>query len=253
MALVALMRVSFLVTALLTRPDPLEILSGAFRPSIPDGGLLTVIGLIGTTVVPYNLFLHSSLVREKWKNKESLPLATRDTVIAIVLGGVVCMGISVSAAGADAERLENAADLASSLGPLYGAASTYLLSLGLFAAGITSAVTAPLAAAYAVRGIFGWERNMKSARFRSVWMLILFLGVLFASLDFKPIEIIKFAQVANGILLPVISGFLLWVMNSKKVLGTYVNNRFQNLMGFIIFGVTLFLGLKSIWSVFTSL
>ena len=69
-------------------------------------------------------------------------------------------------------------------------------------------------------------------------------------LDFKPIEIIKFAQVANGILLPVISGFLLWVMNSKKVLGTYVNNRFQNLMGFIIFGVTLFLGLKSIWSVF---
>ena len=252
-ALVALMSVSFLVTALLTRPDPLEILSGAFRPSIPDGGLLTVIGLIGTPVVPYNLFLPSSLVREKWKNKESLPLATRDTVIAIVLGGVVSMAIIVSAAGADAERVENAADLASSLGPLYGAASTYLLSLGLFAAGITSAVTAPLAAAYAVRGIFGWERNMKSARFRSVWMLILFLGVLFASLDFKPIEIIKFAQVANGILLPVISGFLLWVMNSKKVLGTYVNNRFQNLMGFIIFGVTLFLGLKSIWSVFTSL
>ena len=72
---------------------------------MPDGGLLTVIGLIGTTVVPYNLFLHSSLVREKWKNKESLPMATRDTVIAIVLGGVVSMAIIVSAAGADVERL----------------------------------------------------------------------------------------------------------------------------------------------------
>lgn len=163
------------------------------------------------------------------------------------------MAIIISAAGSDVEKLENAADLARGLGPLYGAASTYFLSLGLFAAGITSAVTAPLAAAYAVRGIFGWEKDMKSARFRLVWMGILLLGVLFASLDFKPIEIIKFAQVANGILLPVISGFLLWVMNSRKVLGTYVNNRFQNFMGFLIFGVTLFLGLKSIWSVFTTL
>lgn len=252
-ALVLLMSVSFLITAILTKPDLGEILSGAFRPRIPQGGLLTVIGLVGTTVVPYNLFLHSSLVREKWQDKESLPFAVRDTVIAIVLGGMVSMAIIISAAGSDVEKLENAADLARGLGPLYGAASTYFLSLGLFAAGITSAVTAPLAAAYAVRGIFGWEKDMKSARFRLVWMGILLLGVLFASLDFKPIEIIKFAQVANGILLPVISGFLLWVMNSRKVLGTYVNNRFQNFMGFLIFGVTLFLGLKSIWSVFTTL
>ena len=252
-ALVLLMSLSFVITALMTRPDLGEVLAGAFRPRIPQGGLLTVIGLLGTTVVPYNLFLHSSLVHEKWKDRKSLPYAVRDTVIAVALGGLVSMAIIVSAAGSDVAQLENAADLAKGLGPLYGAASTYFLSLGLFAAGITSAVTAPLAAAYAVRGIFGWEKNMKTARFRLVWMFILLLGVVFASLDFKPIEIIKFAQVANGILLPVISGFLLWVMNSKKVLGTYVNNRFQNFMGFLIFGVTLFLGVKSIWSVFSTL
>lgn len=249
--LVLLMSLSFVLTAFLTRPDLGEVLSGAFTPRIPQGGLLTVIGLIGTTVVPYNLFLHSSLVREKWQGEKHLGDAVRDTVLAVVLGGLVSMSIIISAAASDAQTLENAVDLAKSLGPLYGESATYFLSLGLFAAGITSAVTAPLAAAYAVRGIFGWEKSLKSKKFRAVWMTILLLGVALASLGIKPIEIIKFAQVANGILLPVICGFLLWVMNRRNVLGAYANNRFQNILGFLIFGVTLFLGLKSIWSVFS--
>ena len=247
--LVLLMSLSFVLTAFLTRPDLGEVLSGAFTPRIPQGGLLTVIGLVGTTVVPYNLFLHSSLVREKWQGEKHLGDAVRDTVLAVVLGGLVSMSIIISAAASDAQTLENAVDLAKSLGPLYGESATYFLSLGLFAAGITSAVTAPLAAAYAVRGIFGWEKSMKSKKFRAVWMTILLLGVALASLGIKPIEIIKFAQVANGILLPVICGFLLWVMNRRNVLGAYANNRFQNILGFLIFGVTLFLGLKSIWGV----
>jgi NRAMP (natural resistance-associated macrophage protein)-like metal ion transporter len=249
--LVLLMSLSFVITAILTRPDPTEILKGAFLPRIPKDGLLTVIGLIGTTVVPYNLFLHSSLVREKWKGEKHIGDAVRDTVIAVVLGGLVSMAIIISAAASDTNRLENAVDLARSLGPLYGDSATVLLALGLFAAGITSAVTAPLAAAFVARGIFGWEQNMKSKRFRAVWMAILMLGVVLASLGIKPIEIIKFAQVANGIMLPVISGFLLWVMNRHKLLGSYANNRFQNISGLLIFGVTLFLGLKTIWSVFS--
>ena len=249
--LVLLMSLSFVITAVLTRPDPAEILRGAFLPRIPKDGLLTVIGLIGTTVVPYNLFLHSSLVREKWKGEKHIGDAIRDTVIAVVLGGLVSMAIIISAAASDVDRLENAVDLARSLGPLYGDSATVLLALGLFAAGITSAVTAPLAAAFVARGIFGWEQNMKSKRFRAVWIIILSLGVVLASLGIKPIEIIKFAQVANGIMLPVISGFLLWVMNRKMILGAYANNRFQNISGFLIFGVTLFLGLKTIWSVFS--
>ena len=127
-----------------------------------------------------------------------------------------------------------------------------ILAIGLFAAGITSAITAPLATAYVMKGIFGWKKSLKSKRFRAVWMFILLLGVLFSSLHIKPIEIIKFAQIANGILLPVISGFLLWIMNKKEVLGKYSNNLTQNILGFIILGVTVFLGLKSIWKVISS-
>ena len=81
-------------------------------------------------------------------------------------------------------------------------------------------------------------------------MSVLFLGVFFSSIGLKPIEIIKFAQVANGMLLPVIAAVLLWIMNKKSVLGTYVNSKSQNLIGFIILTITLFLGAKGILKVF---
>ena len=126
----------------------------------------------------------------------------------------------------------------------------YFLALGLFAAGITSAITAPLAAAYVVKGCFGWTDGLKSTKFRSVWAIILLLGVVFSSLGFKPIEIIQFAQVANGILLPVIAGVLLWVVNKKGVLGAHVNSKAQNIVGVLIVITTVFLGLRGLDKVF---
>ena len=251
--LVVLMSVSFLVTALMTRPDLETVFKGLFIPSVPENGLLTIVGLIGTTVVPYNLFLHASIVKERWKKPDDLKFVVKDTVIAILVGGMVSLAIIISAAGSNLNEIQNAVDLAEGLVPLYGASAKYFMAIGLFASGITSAITAPLAAAYAAKGIFGWKEGMKSTKVRSVWMFILFLGVIFSSLNIKSIEIIKFAQVTNGILLPVISGFLLWVMNKKNVLGSYVNNHIQNVFGFIILGVTIYLGARSIWKVFYSM
>lgn len=248
--LVLLMSVSFIVTAIVTKPNLIEVLKGAFVPKSPEGSLLTIIGLIGTTVVPYNLFLHASLVKERWKDKGDLKAARKDTIVSIVLGGLVSMAIIVSAASITTGEVSNAADLAKSLAPLYGDFAKYFLAIGLFAAGITSAITAPLAAAYVAKGCFGWQGGLQSKKFRSVWIFILALGVVFSSFGIKPIEIIKFAQVANGILLPVIAGVLLWVVNRKVVLGNYVNSKTQNILGFAIMLITVFLGLKGIFKVF---
>jgi NRAMP (natural resistance-associated macrophage protein)-like metal ion transporter len=252
-SLVLIMSVSFIITAIITKPNLAEIFKGAFVPSFPDDSLLTIIGLIGTTVVPYNLFLHASLVKERWKKKEDISFAKKDTIISIILGGLVSMAIIVSAAGIQTSTISNASDLAKGLAPLYGEFSKYFLSIGLFAAGITSAITAPLAAAYVARGCLGWKVGLKSKKFRTVWIIVLVLGVFFSSLGIKPIEIIKFAQVANGMLLPVIAGILLWIMNKKSVLGNYVNSKTQNIFGIIIVIATIFLGLKGILKVFNLL
>jgi len=251
--LVLLMSISFLITAIITKPNVLEILNGLFVPKFPERSILTIIGLVGTTVVPYNLFLHASLVKERWNAKEDLSSAKKDTVISIVLGGLVSMAIIVSAAAIQTTNITNAADLAKGLAPLYGEFAKYFLALGLFAAGITSAITAPLAAAYVAKGCLGWKVGLKSKKFRIVWMSILFLGVLFSSIGIKPIEIIKFAQVANGMLLPIIAGILLWIMNKKSVLGKFINSKTQNILGFIILTITIFLGAKGILKVFNLL
>lgn len=248
--LVIIMSMSFIITAFLTKPAIYNILKGALIPSFPEGSLLTILGLVGTTVVPYNLFLHASLVKEKWNNPKDLKNVRKDTITSISLGGLVSMAIIISASSIGSGEISSASDLAKSLAPLYGDFASYFLGIGLFAAGITSAITAPLAAAYVARGCFGWKSGLKSKKFRTVWILILILGVVFSSLGFKPIEIIKFAQVANGILLPVVAGILLWVVNKKVVLGNYVNSKFQNILGFVILILTIFLGIRGLDKVF---
>ena len=127
--LVLLMSLSFLITSIVTQPDVLNILRGALIPKSPEGSLLTIIGLIGTTVVPYNLFLHASLVREKWSQKEDLKAVRKDTIVSIVLGGLVSMSIIISAASISLGEVNNAADLARSLAPLYGNFAKYFLAM----------------------------------------------------------------------------------------------------------------------------
>ncbi len=248
--LVILMSLAFLITAIFTRPSFYEIFKGIFSFGVPNGSILTIIGLIGTTVVPYNLFLHASLVKEKWHHVSDLKYARNDTLIAVVLGGIVSMCIIISAASIQTQHIESAADLALGLEPLFGSFSKYVLAIGLFAAGITSAITAPLAAAYVTTGCLGWKSTMDSLKFKMVWMFVLGLGIVFSSVGFKSIEIIKFAQVANGLLLPLIAGLLIWIMNKSSILGSHKNSVLKNLISLVILAITIFLGLKSILSVF---
>ena len=128
-------------------------------------------------------------------------------------------------------------------GGALGASARYFFAAGLLAAGLSSAVTAPLAAAYAVCGAMGWPVHMSDARFRLTWIVVLATGTLFAALGTKPLLAILFAQAANGFLLPVCAVFLVYVMNQRALLGSHVNNRWQNALGGLVILVTLGLGL----------
>ena len=82
------------------------------------------------------------------------------------------------------------------------------------------------------------------------WMIILILGVGLATFGIKPVEIIQFAQVANGILLPVIAGILIWLANRSELLGTYRNSKLKNTISILILVVTVILGGRAILNVF---
>tara|TARA_B000000477_G_scaffold124480_1_gene132250 strand:+ start:848 stop:2038 length:1191 start_codon:yes stop_codon:yes gene_type:complete len=249
-SLVIVMSISFFITAIMTRPDITSLLKGIFKPQVNSSNLIVVLGLIGTTVVPYNIFLHSSLVSEKWNSIEKLKVARIESFISILLGGLVSLSIIITAASVSNQNVTGVIDLAKGLEPLYGKFAIYFLGLGLFASGITSSITAPLAAAYVAKSCFGWNNSLKSKRFRLVWIFILITGVFVSMIKINPIEIIKFAQFSNSLLLPIIAIILLWLINDKNIISSKFNYKYQNIFGFFIVIISLVLGIKGLISLF---
>ncbi|MBT6729352.1 MAG: Nramp family divalent metal transporter [Cryomorphaceae bacterium] len=244
--LVIIMSVSFFITAIMTKPDITNLLNGIFKPKVNSSNLIVVLGLIGTTVVPYNIFLHSSLVSEKWNSIDKLKVARIESFISILLGGLVSLSIIITAASVSNQNVNGVIDLAKGLEPLYGKFAIYFLGLGLFASGITSSITAPLAAAYVAKSCFGWNNSLKSNRFRLVWIFILITGVIVSMININPIEIIKFAQFSNSLLLPIIAIILLWLINDKNIINSKYNYKYQNIFGFFIVIISLILGIKGL-------
>jgi Mn2+/Fe2+ NRAMP family transporter len=193
---------------------------------------------MGTTVVPYNIYLHASSASKKWGSNsdiaEGLANSRLDSIISIGLGGLISMAIIICAGATmnvTGTEIGSGAEMAQSLEPLLGSWATVFFGIGLFAAGISSTITAPLAAAFASTGILGWDEDLKNAKFKIFWIIVVAFG-LFASLFLgaSPTEIILFAQAANAFLLPITGILLLIVANDKKIMKEYANKTWFNVL-----------------------
>ncbi len=143
--------------------------------------------------------------------------------------------------------ITNGAVMATQLQPILGSWATVALGLGLFAAGMTSTITAPLAAAFASSGILGWGEDMKKPRFKTFWIIVLVFGIFATStMGASPTEIILFAQAANAFLLPVSAILLMIVCNDKKFMGKYANSSINNILGILLLVITLFIAFRNI-------
>lgn len=271
-ALVALMGVAFLVTSALLGPPAGALFAGSVVPLLPAGSGVLALGLIGTTVVPYNLFLGSGVARGQTLSELRFGLT-----VAIGLGGLISMGVLVVGAAVDGPFGFAAVGevLAERLGPWAGA----LFAWGLAAAGLSSAVTAPLAAAITARGLFGrpavgagsgtaaggsiriggtagggvaataddprWSE--RSWRYRAVWGGVLAVGLGFGLSGVQPIPAIVLAQAANGVLLPLAAIFLLLAVNDRRLMGARdLNGPISNTVMAAVVYVTLVLGLSQL-------
>jgi Mn2+/Fe2+ NRAMP family transporter len=248
--LVVVMALSFVASAVLIGPDFGAIATG-FVPGVPSGSLYLITGLIGTTIVGYNLFLHASNVQERWSGPDDIGRSRTDTILSILVGGVITITIMITAAAAfePGTQISDVGRMAEQLRPLAGPYAELFFSIGLFAAGFTSATTAPLAGAWATTGALGWDSDMKSTRFRAIWGTIVGVGVLSVLLGGSPVEIIVFAQVVNGILLPIVAIFLIYAMNQDDLLGEYTNGPVANALGAIVTIIVVWLGVRTLLDV----
>jgi Mn2+/Fe2+ NRAMP family transporter len=234
----------FIAVALKMNLNFTDLIKNAFIPSIPTDSGLLIIGLVGTTVVPYNLFLASGLSRG-----QDIGEMRWGITLAVLIGGFISMAILLAGTKISGEFSFQA--LSDALSSSLGNWAAAFFGLGLFAAGTSSAITAPLAAAITGQAIYGGEKlnwTTKSRNFRMVWVIVLLTGLGFGISNVKPIPAIIAAQAINGILLPVVAVFLLLAVNDGKLIeAKYLNSKAWNwVMGFVV-AIATGLGLYNIW------
>lgn len=219
------------------------------------------LAIVGTTIVPYNLFLHSGLSASDTKlqkrlsgpnyvvDKQDMLSQNLQLFSTIGIGGLVSFAILSSAVSAFFvnQTIIDKNNIALQLEPLFGSNASLYFGLGLFAAGLSSAITAPLAAAYAISGLFSWRADLQDKRFRACALAIVLIGTILGSLGLKPLYLIVVAQSANALLLPVSVILLVWVCNREHLLGEHKNGLFGNLAALVVVLLVLFLAVNKLF------
>lgn len=249
-ACVIIMAVVFLVTMFVVKPDLSSLLAGCV-PNIPKGGLMTCLSLIGTTVVPYNMFLHAASAKRTWHSTDEFPLCRFGTNVPMIIGGIVTGAIMVTAATVMLGMpVRNAMDMSVQLEPTLGVYAKPFMAIGLVAAGVSSAVCTPMGVSYVLAGLFGWQTNRSDKRYTITNFLVLITGIIIAGVGFNPIALIMTAQGVNGIVLPVVVGVTIYLTARRKVMGEFANSTLENVLGAAIFIISLILGISSVVSLF---
>ncbi len=239
---VAVMGFAFLIAGFSNPIDAGELTKGLFIPSFPDGSILITLGLVGTTIVPYNIFMGSGLAKGQEVKSMRFGLS-----IAVVLGGLISMGIVL--AGTSVEGGFSFQNLADALTRINGSWMAIVFAVGLFAAGFTSSITAPLAAAITLKSVSPDTNNWdeKGKKYRMAWGFVLLTGLVFGLTSVRPVPVIILAQAANGFILPILAIFLWIVSNNRSLVRDHLNSRLINLAMMLTVFVASVLGLINVF------
>lgn len=251
---VFIMAICFIVSAVLIQPDWKQVFLEIFYIDLFNYNTMIIGSLLGTTIGAYNIFLHSELVAKHWHKTSDFKYMIFDTIFSIGLGGIISCCIIIVAGTIAKEMkitqlsIENFATILYS--PL-GNIGQIIFYIGLFAAGFTSAITAPLAASYTIVGIICENNSKKTHIIKcTIWIAVILIGAIFSMVwGSSPQELIVIVQITNAIILPLIMIFLLKSLNSKQM-GKYKNRLIENIVLVILILVCSSIGVGNIYHIF---
>jgi NRAMP (natural resistance-associated macrophage protein)-like metal ion transporter len=267
----SLVYLGYAVSAVLAHPDWHAVVHDSFVPTIlPDKDfLVTCVGIIGTTISPYmQFFLQSEVVdkrvspRELWSIRADVIVGS---ILAIVLAGFMIIAnaatlyASTKAGGHPPLNFDTAqaTDFAVALRPLAGEFAALLYAIGILNAGLFTAAVLPLSTAYIVCEAFGFEASLdrkfrEAPAFYTLFAGGIILGALLVLLvPFGALfKLIFYAQVVQGVLLPLEFVLMLVIINRRRVMGAYVNSRFGNVLAW---ATTIVIGALALYYVYQSL
>jgi Mn2+/Fe2+ NRAMP family transporter len=230
---------------LLSHPAFGQLAGGFAVPELPGGGnqlgtvMLLVIGIVGTTVAPWQLFFQQSYVIDKRITPRFIPYEKADLVIGIVIviiGGAAIMAATTAAfAGTHAAgHFTDAAGLAAGIAAYAGKTAGVLFAIALLDAAMIGAFAVSLSTAYALGDVLGLKhslhRGVKNAKgFYLMYGALIGGAAAIVLIPGSPLGLFTEAvQVLAGVLLPSATVFLLMLCNDKAVLGPWVNSRAKN-------------------------
>ena len=235
LAIIALMAVGFIASAVLTKPDWVDVADG-FIPSLPPGAGMLLVALVGTNFSINAAFYTGYASRERGLRPEQYKATTlADTIPGIVAPGIMTILVIVAAAtalratGGEAKTL---ADLAKVLEPVAGPAGPIVFGLGFTCAAFSSMIANATAGGTLISDALGWGNKLDRHRVKAMICLVLAFGLAVALLtQGSPIQLIITAQALTVIVAPLLGILLLIMATRKDVMGKYVNRWWQTLLG----------------------
>jgi Mn2+/Fe2+ NRAMP family transporter len=210
--------------------------------------LLLAVAIVGTTITPYMQLYQAAAVADRGLGPEDYPLVRLDTIVGTIVAEIVSMAIIIATAAVigGTGALGSAEDAAKALEPAVGSAAKVLFGIGLLGASALAAAVVPLSTAYAISEAAGVERSVSSKFTEAPVFLGLFTAqiVIGAAVALAPGNLIKLlinTQVLNGLIAPVILGFILVLANRREVLGDAVNSPRFRVVATICVAVVSFL------------
>ncbi len=240
----------YIPAAFMAKPDWGEVALQTIRPSFQFTSvyIVTLIGVVGTTIAPWMQFYLQSAVVEKGIRKEDYWASRLDVIFGcfmtdiIALFIIVACGATLFAAGI---KIESARDAAISLAPIAGKYASVLFAVGLANASLFSASILPLATAYYICEGMGWEagvnKTFKDApQFMWLYTILIAIGALIVLFPNAPlIPIMWISQVINGMMLPFVLIFMLLLINKRELMEDYTNSRSFNWIAWATVGVMI--------------
>ena len=237
MFLVVVMAIAFAVLAFKATFSLTELLKASVVPQLPVGSEWIALGLVGTTIVPYNIFMGSAISKGN-----TIPLMRIGLTVSVIIGGAITACILL--AGTVAGTFTSFPALAETLKNNSGSWAAIALGVGLFAAGFSSAITSPYAASLIASTVLG---SKNKNRIRLVWAAVLLTGFGFGISGVKPIPVILAVQAMNGFVLPLLAYFLIIMVNDNRLVKPeHQHALWYNAVLLLIFGTTALIGINNV-------
>jgi manganese transport protein len=245
---VSVISFGYLYEVFITKPDPSAIIYHSFIPILANSNaVLIAVGIIGATVMPHALFVHSWLTKNKLKEKtiqekrKLRRLHLTENVIILTIAGMVNAAIMIMAAAAFNAHYSNVASISDAyktLIPLFGAGAGVFFVITLLSSGISSSVVGTLAGQAIMEGLLGMKTNIWIRRIitRFINVIPTTIAIL---IGLDPLSILVYSQVILSLMIPLPMIPLVILTRNKELMGEFVNRSITTIIAVIFVGIIL--------------